>query len=277
MKPNIFNSLSFFTGIKKEEPDKNSNKEFEKIREFKMKNLPFQLKSSYKSIIPLKIYTCWHSKELAPLMKKNMDNLKRSNPEFKLYVYDETTCIKFLSKNFNEDVLNAYNTLKPCSYKSDLWRFCNLYIKGGIYIDIKYRCVNNFKLIALTEKEYFVRDRGDYGVYTALIVSMPKNEILWKCIQKIVENVKNNYYGSNALDPTGPGLLGSFFSREEINNMELYFENTDIKNYYNDLYYIMYNDRIILAYYNNYREEQKQYQKLDHYSVLWDKRDIYVK
>ena len=39
----------------------------------------------------------------------------------------------------------------------------------------------------------------------------------------------------------------------------------------------MYNDRIILAYYNNYREEQKQYQKLDHYSVLWDKRDIYAK
>jgi hypothetical protein len=93
----------------------------------------------------------------------------------------------------------------------------------------------------------------------------------------MVENVKVNYYGSNALDPTGPGLLGSFFSKEAINNMELYFENTDIKNYYNDLYYIMYNDRIILAYYNNYREEQKRYQKLDHYSVLWDKREIYVK
>jgi hypothetical protein len=70
MKSNIFNSLSFFTGIKKDEPDKNSNKEFEKIREFKMKNLPFQLKPTYTSIIPLRIYTCWHAKELPPLMKK---------------------------------------------------------------------------------------------------------------------------------------------------------------------------------------------------------------
>jgi len=274
MSSNIFDSLSFFTGIKKDELDK--NKVIEKVIEFKKKMVPFVIKESYKSIIPLKIFTCWHTKDLPPFMKKNMDNLKKSNPEFKLYVYDETTCLKFLSKNFNEDVLHAYNSLKPCSYKSDLWRFCNLYIKGGIYIDIKYRCVNNFKLIALTEKEYFVRDRGDYGVYTALIVSLPKNKILWDCIQKIVEHVKYKYYGSNALDPTGPGLLGSFFSREEINNMELYFEHTDIKNYYKDVYYIMYNDRIILTYYNQYREEQKQHQKFDHYSVLWDKKDIYV-
>jgi mannosyltransferase OCH1-like enzyme len=248
----------------------------EKLYEFKKKLIPFYVKQMYKSIIPLRIYTCWHTKDLPPFMKKNMDNLKKTNPEFKLYVYDEPTCRNFISKNFDKEVLHAYNSLKPCSYKSDLWRFCNLYIKGGIYLDIKYQCVNNFKLIALTEKEYFVRDRDEYGVYTALIVSKPKNEILWKCIQKIVENVKNNYYGTNALDPTGPGLLGSFFSKEEINNMELYFENTDIKNFYKDLYYIMYNDRIVLAYYTQYREEQKKYQKFDHYSELWEKKDIYL-
>jgi mannosyltransferase OCH1-like enzyme len=274
MTSNIFDSVSFFTGIKKDELDK--KKVIEKVIEFKKKMVPFVRKESYKSIIPLKIFTCWHTKDLPPFMKKNMDNLKASNPEFKLYVYEENACRNFIRKNFHKDVLDAYDSLKPCSYKSDLWRFCNLYIKGGIYVDIKYRCVNNFKLIALTEKEYFVRDRGEYGVYTALIVSRPKNKILWDCIQKIVEHVKTNYYGSNALDPTGPGLLGSFFSREEINNMELYFEHTDINNYYKDLYYIMYNDRIILAYYNQYREEQKNNQKFDHYSVLWDKKDIYV-
>jgi len=265
------NTLFFFANTKKNVIDKNKE-----VEEFKMKNLPFQVKPFYKSIIPLRIYTCWHSKDLPPLMKKNMDNLKKMNPEFKLYVYDEITCIKFLSKNFDKDVLDAYNSLRPCSYKSDLWRYCNIYIKGGIYIDIKYRCVNNFKLIALTEKEYFVRDRGNYGVYTALIVSKPKNEILWNCIQKIVENVKNKYYGSNALDPTGPGLLGSFFSKKDMNNMELYFENTEIENYYKDLYYIMFNDRIILAYYNQYREEQKQHQKFEHYSILWDRKEIYI-
>ena len=243
--------------------------------EFREKNKPFQLNNQYNSVIPLNIYTCWHDKNLPPYMKVNIDYLKHSNPEFQIFVYDEKMCREFIEKNFGGDVLNSYNKLKPCSYKSDLWRFCVLYINGGIYLDIKYRCINNFKLIALTEKEHFVRDRGEYGTYTALISVLPKNEIMWNCIQKIVENVNNNYYGNNALDPTGPGLLGSFFSIEEKNNMELYFESTIIENYLKDIYYIMYNDKIIMTYYKKYREEQRQYQKFQPYGELWEKKDIY--
>ena len=74
-------------------------------------------------------------------------------------------------------------------------------------------------MIALTEKEYFVRDRPENCVYTALIVTMPKNQIMLDCINKIVENVKNKYYGISSLHPTGPGVLGLYFSKEEINKL----------------------------------------------------------
>ena len=80
-------------------------------------------------------------------------------------------------------------------------------------MDIKYKCVNNFKLIALTEKEFFVRDRPSNTTYTALIVVKPQNPIMLKCIYKIVSNVKKKYYGKSSLDPTGPGLLGTCFSK----------------------------------------------------------------
>ena len=35
----------------------------------------FQLKNSYDSVIPLHLYTCWHTKDLPPLMKANFDFL----------------------------------------------------------------------------------------------------------------------------------------------------------------------------------------------------------
>ena len=124
------------------------------------------------------------------------------------------------------DILEAYNSLIPCSYKSDLWRFCVLYKNGGIYMDIKYKCVNNFKLIALTEKEYFVKDRPINMTYTALIVVKPENPIMLKCINQIVDNVKHKYYGKNALEPTGPGLLGRYFTKPDFETMELYFTDT---------------------------------------------------
>jgi len=237
-------------------------------------NIQFQMKQMHKSIIPLHFYTCWHSKVLPPLMKQNHDFLVESNPEITFHLYDEDSCRQFIKDNFEEEVLKAYNSLIPCSYKSDLWRYCILYINGGIYMDIKYRCVNGFKFIALTEEEHFVRDRPDNCVYTALIVTLPKNEIMQKCIYQIVENVKNKYYGVDWLYPTGPGLLGKYFTNEEIDKLGMFFNCSYIENKLNK-YYIVNNDRIILKYYNEYRKEQEQYQKKKYYAEFWKENNIY--
>ena len=140
-------------------------------------------------------------------------------------------------------------------------------------MDIKYKCVNNFKLIALTEKEYFVRDRPINMTYTALIVVKPKNPIMLKCINKIVSNVNQKHYGANALDPTGPGLLGTFFSKQEFEAMELYFTDTTTDHFKKE--YMVFKNSIILTYYDEYRNEQKKHQKNKYYSQLWDERKIY--
>ena len=46
----------------------------------------------------------------------------------------------------------------PGAYKADLWRYCILYIYGGIYIDIKLEPINGFRFRELLDKEYFVLD-----------------------------------------------------------------------------------------------------------------------
>jgi hypothetical protein len=238
-------------------------------------NIPFSLKPAYNSIIPLNLYTCWHTKDLPTLMQNNYNSLIKNNPEFNVHLYDEAACREFIQTNFSTDVLNAYNVLIPCSYKSDLWRFCVLYINGGVYLDIKYQCVNNFKFIALTEKEYFVRDRLEGYTYTALLITLPNNEILLKCINQIVENVNTRFYGSNSLDPTGPGLLGSFFTKDEISDFEMYYTSSVIEHKLNE-YYIVYNDCIILRNYPDYRIEQLTFQKNKYYTLLWEDKNIYA-
>ena len=249
------------------------NADIKKIQLYKEQNIGFDIKEKYESIIPLNFYTCWHTKDLPPLMKENYDQLVLQNPELNFNLYDEDDCRQFIQDNFDLDVLKAYNSLNPCSYKSDLWRFCVLYINGGIYMDIKYKCVNNFKLIALTEKEYFVRDRPINMTYTALIVVKPQNPIMLKCINQIVSNVRNKYYGKSALDPTGPGLLGTCFSKEDFESMEIYFTDTTTDHFKKE--YMVFKNSIILTYYDEYRNEQKKHQKNKYYSQLWDERKIY--
>ena len=259
---------------KQKEYQENLKKKIEnnmKILNYNKLIKPFIFKQSYNSIIPLHLYTCWHTKDLPPLMKANYDNLVATNPRITFHLYDEDECREFIKTHFNPDVLEAYNSLIPSSYKSDLWRFCALFVNGGIYMDIKYSCVNGFKFLDLTEKEYFVRDHEPKNTYTALIVSLPGNQILFKCIRQIVENVKNKYYGDWVLDPTGPALLGKFFTQEEKNNMEMYHDLVESIN----KYYIVKGDRIILGFYEGYREEQKQFQKQKHYSDFWKEKNIY--
>jgi mannosyltransferase OCH1-like enzyme len=261
--------------IKKlEEKKKKYQEERKTMVHYLSLNKLFILKNNYSSIIPLHLYTCWHTKDLPPLMQANYNYLVESNPKITFHLYDENECRQFIQDNFEEDVLHAYNHLIPCSYKSDLWRFCILYVNGGIYLDIKYKCVNNFKFIDLTEQEHFVRDRPEKCIYTALIVTLPKNEIMKKCIYQIVNNVKNKYYGTNPLYPTGPGLLGRYFTNSERLNLNMYHESSFIENKLNE-YYIVKDGIIILKNYSGYRDEQKKTQKNKYYSDLWHEKNIY--
>jgi mannosyltransferase OCH1-like enzyme len=234
-------------------------------------NIPFLMKPTYNSIIPLNLFIFWHTKDLPPNMNENYTLLKLQNPEFTHYLFDENDGREFINNNFNKDVVYAYDNLTPKAYKADLWRLCVLYINGGIYLDIKFKCTNNFKLIALTEKEFFTRDRNPIDVYNGLIICKQKNDVLLKSIEQIVHNVKNKFYGSNSLAPTGPHLLGKNFTQEEKNNMELCFDYTQIENVFGD-YYILYNNTIVLNFFKEYRHEKSS----PHYSIYWVNNNIYL-
>ena len=238
------------------------------------------VKKSNNDEIPKTIYQTWHTKKLPTNMNKCIEKLKNNNPNYEYYLYDDNDCKEFIQKYFNQDVVAAFDKLKPGAYKADLWRYCILYINGGIYLDIKYQPINGFSFNHLQpNKEYFVLERpgfwekNNYGIYNALMICKPKNEILLNCIRQIVENVKTKYYGINALYPTGPGLLGKiYFNNNAIHKQMNVFEmNYDCNKY--DL--ILYKNQAIFKNYDEYRMEQKKNSKQDYYVFLWQNKDIY--
>jgi mannosyltransferase OCH1-like enzyme len=223
---------------------------------------------NFYSIIPLNLFQTWHTLDLPPKMKNSVELLKRQNPEFTYYLYDDKMCRDFIEENYDKDILYSFDKLKPGAYKSDLWRYCVLYKYGGIYLDIKYNCANGFKLKYLTNKEYFVRDRifqSNTGIYQALLVTLPNNTILYDCIQDIVKNIHNNIYGYTILSVSGPQLMSKYFNNIDLYKLELSFDGNNI---------IM-NKKTILNVYSDYRKEQFLNQKVEHYSFAWYKKNIY--
>ena len=235
--------------------------------------IKYPLKTYYNTVIPLNIFQTWHTKNLPENMNKTINYLKNCNPAFKYYLFDDEDCKTFIKNNFDNKVYEAFNSLIPGAYKADLWRYCILYKLGGIYIDIKYVPLNSFKLINLTEKEHFVLDNDKYGIFNALMVCLPGNNKLEIAINKIVENVKNKYYGSSSLDPTGPRLLGSLFSQKEKENLDMYHEfyiTAENK-------FIFFNNYTIFKNYPEYKKEQLLNERTQHYSIMWNQKNIYSK
>ena len=227
------------------------------------------------SVIPLNIFQTWHTKLLPPNMAKTVFTIKKMNPRFNHYLFDDAECEHFIATHFKPDVLNAYKKLIPGAYKADLWRYCILFIKGGIYIDIKYKPINKFRFIYLTETEHLCYDTDNSNIYNAIMVCKPKNKLCFKAIRDIVDNVNNKFYGSSFLDPTGPGLL-----RKCIDNDKRYAPIIDMQHKLlvkDDPSYrvIKFNDIYIFKQYKEYISEFNKSTKVPHYAELWKQRRIY--
>jgi len=241
----------------------------------KINIIPYPNKNinNYDIQIPANIFQTWHTKKLPPLMFKAISLIKKINPNFRYYLFDDNDCQIFIKKFFPIEIYNTYNRLIPGAYKADLWRYCILYIYGGIYLDIKYIPVKGFKFINLLEEEHWTLDINKTNIYNALLVCKPKNEILLKAINQIVENVKNNYYGDSYLSPTGPQLLSQYFSEDEKRNFKTKHEITG-DNDFDKI--IKFNDFTILRAYPGYFRERSLYSFKQHYSLLWYNKKIYL-
>lgn len=262
------------------------------------------------SIVPLILYQTWHSKKLPPKMAECVERLTRDNPEFEHRLFDDADCRAFIRDNYDANVLDAYDRLVPGAYKADLWRYCVLYKTGGVYLDIKFQCEPGFSLMELTkETETFVLDRpyGDLsmplevnlavinannfydqlpkytegmwknrqiGLYNAVMATIPGNPVLYECIEQIVKNVKNEYYGHGCLYPTGPGLLGEkYFGKSYKKRVKkIRFFNSMVGNY------ILNKKQKVLSHYPEYRHEQAIYSgkgPVFYYPDLWYHRKVY--
>ena len=145
------------------------------------------------------------------------------NPLWKLTVHDVESGQSYVQK-FCPAHLNAYRSLKPVSFKSDLLRFCILYTEGGVWMDDDILLLK--KLDELTDRIHtevlFVYDRPVYKlaggpgqVWTAFIVATPQSRIFERAMQRISENVARRKHFRHSLYYTGPALLYSVIKADD--------------------------------------------------------------
>ena len=111
-----------------------------------------------KTGIPFYVFQTWESRKVPKDMYTTMIENQRKNPCFEFYLFDDVESREFIEHYFELEVLKAYDSLVPGTYKADLFRYCVLYIHGGIYLDAKFKIVEGLKKIVETYGEFFIQD-----------------------------------------------------------------------------------------------------------------------
>lgn len=254
-------------------------------------NIPFHIKRkdedspSVVSDVPLIIYQSWHTNDVPTKMKEAIYKLLDVNPEFEYYLYSDEKSREFIEKNYSEDVLFAFNALKPGAYKSDLWRYCILYKTGGMYLDIKFVSTVPILNIIKENPVIYVKDKliacaNVRGLYNAFMVSPPNNIIFKYCIDDIINSCKFKLYKEGPLSITGPCLLGKVVTQYKgskyINNIQFALKHNTLLNwFFKQSESITFKDKDIFKAYDEYRIEQKQFQKTKHYGSMWHNGYVY--
>ena len=147
-----------------------------------------------------------------PFIQSCMDSVKELFHEFNHVLYGLESARAYLQEKFEPEVLQAFDRLNPYAYKSDLLRYALLHEEGGWYFDSAVRPIQKVNVPDSVDmivfKDMPIFSQTTWTCANTVLYAKPKQAVYAQCLEIILEHVKNKYYGTNALSPTGPSVLG---------------------------------------------------------------------
>jgi len=216
------------------------------------------------------------------------------NPDYiQIYLSDDD-CNLFIEEYYPE-YSEAYHTVIPGAFRSDIIRLLLLYKYGGVYADIGHTFIQPINMIIndsydlVIVKDYdadyesiyiqlanIFRPTNQYTIHNAFIATNRSNILIYNMIKHVMNNVMNKYYGNNSLDITGPNALGSVYKKliniplkigiSDIHDLKIKILYFNVRN--NNITIIDENNTdLILTKFPNYKNIM--YSKIPSYGELW--------
>lgn len=141
--------------------------------------------------IPKHIYMTYKDKQNIPsnVLENYSRHAKYNGEQIPYTIYDDDDCLKFITKYFNKKVADCFVRLSRGAYRADLFRYCILYIKGGIYFDIKTKLIKPLDKIFNLDQNvlYTVLPEHPTAIYQGILLSPRGNKIFLDLIYAITQ------------------------------------------------------------------------------------------
>jgi hypothetical protein len=223
-------------------------------------------------------------------MRKNFQSLIDMNPEYDHHYFSDRRIRDFIQQHFDNKTLAAFDAVLPGAYKSDLFRYCFLYIKGGIYLDADFIVTQPFFTWISPSAEFIsAEDCGTNAIHNGFLAAAPGNPVLRRAIDMAVDRISKRQYGTGFLWITGPELLRDawreiFPQNDPAPNKTYSHLGIEYQMLTFDCHSLCDNEirssqgvPVLRSPYPTYKAEMKWYGKKNfHYAVLWKQRTVYI-
>jgi len=82
----------------------------------------------------------WHDERIPPDVEELLALMKAHNPELHHMVFDRAKARSFISTHLTERELSAFDACAVPAMQADYFRYCAIYVLGGIYCDADCCC-----------------------------------------------------------------------------------------------------------------------------------------
>ena len=147
-------------------------------------------------------------------MFKAVHSIHTANPEFDYQFFNDEEAREFMVDHMNKSVVRAWDALIPDAFRSDLFRYSYLHVKGGVWIDPDFVALRPLAHL-LKEGDTFIASQEERGganvVYNAFIAATPKHPIIAKLLDDVVGLISKRQYSYDAMAITGNQALTRAF------------------------------------------------------------------
>ncbi len=157
--------------------------------------------------IPKQIYQTFLTNRVSITFHKTLNTWKSKNPEYQYYFYLPEDRISYLKYHFGQTITSTYEKLEEPD-QINLWKYCLLYQRGGIYCDIASECLGSLtQLIKDQDSLILLRDQSCPALKTDVdqidgtnlsnlfLAAKPKNTLILQLIIDLVKKTETNTVG----------------------------------------------------------------------------------
>ena len=160
------------------------------------------------SVIPKKVYQTWEYRTLGKTHYKQIEKFRDLNPEFDFIFFDAKQRDEYMEKHYAQHpIAKVYRSGLFGMVKADIWRYCILWERGGLYFDSNRWCTVPLRSLFSDNTRALISFESNVSPLlpspaVAKLLTLPHNNILsWALfyekghpfLQKMIENIVDYY------------------------------------------------------------------------------------